>query len=437
MNTGTVALCTIAVLTAAVVGPAAAQLDRIPPEVPLQGENGLYVAERDDTVRVHWITQYPEAGLLEVWVSDSLVQSAMTDSGRAHSTAITNRAAAELLLRYGGKRHTTDRHNTVLSLEPRPKRAESVVKRADSIYVLGDVHGQFESLVTLLENAKVIDGDHRWTGGKAHVVFLGDLFDRGNDVVRTLWFIYRLEREARKQGGAIHVVLGNHEIMTFLYDHRYVAPKEELVALFHGTRYGTMFNVEESVLGRWLASKPGILKIEDIVFAHGGVTPTYAHFDVEEYNDSLYRYLYDPMFLDLLSEDPAVVARYDSLQFLQRLAFFFYDGTPFWYRGYVQGQQSDTMDMAKSETVVMQAREHDTLRLQLDYVLDRYDARLHVVAHTPVESVAPRFGGKLVAVDLLKPATEMLLLVRDRKKRRRYRIDSDGNVTELKAERIS
>ena len=47
------------------------------------------------------------------------------------------------------------------------------------------------------------------------MVFLGDLFDRGNDVVRTLWFIYRLEREARKQGGAIHVVLGNHEIMTF------------------------------------------------------------------------------------------------------------------------------------------------------------------------------------------------------------------------------
>ena len=177
------------------------------------------------------------------------------------------------------------------------------------------------------------------------------------------------------------------------------------MALFHGTRYGTMFNVEESVLGRWLASKPGILKIEDIVFAHGGVTPTYAQFDVEEYNDSLYRYLYDPMFLDLLSEDSAVVARYDSLQFLQRLAFFFYDGTPFWYRGYVQGQQNDTMDMAKSETVVMQAREHDTLRLQLDYVLDRYDARLHVVAHTPVESVAPRFGGKLVAVDLLKPAT--------------------------------
>ena len=50
---------------------------------------------------------------------------------------------------------------------------------------------------------------------------------------------------------------------------------------------------------------------------------------------------------------------------------------------------------------------------ELDDVLDEFGAEIHVVAHTPVRSIQSRYGGKLLAVDLERPATEMLLLVWD------------------------
>ncbi len=50
---------------------------------------------------------------------------------------------------------------------------------------------------------------------------------------------------------------------------------------------------------------------------------------------------------------------------------------------------------------------------ELDGVLDEFGAEIHVVAHTPVRSIQSRYDGKLLAVDLERPATEMLLLVWD------------------------
>ena len=46
-------------------------------------------------------------------------------------------------------------------------------------------------------------------------------------------------------------------------------------------------------------------------------------------------------------------------------------------------------------------------------VLDEFGEEIHVVAHTPVKSIEARYDGRLLAVDLEKPATEMLLLVWD------------------------
>ena len=46
----------------------------------------------------------------------------------------------------------------------------------------------------------------------------------------------------------------------------------------------------------------------------------------------------------------------------------------------------------------------------LDGVLDEFGAEIHVVAHTPVPSIESRYDGRLLAVDLERPATEMLLL---------------------------
>ena len=42
---------------------------------------------------------------------------------------------------------------------------------------------------------------------------MGDQLDRGNQEIEILYFLERLEREAAAAGGALHVLLGNHETM--------------------------------------------------------------------------------------------------------------------------------------------------------------------------------------------------------------------------------
>ncbi|MFQ5633075.1 MAG: metallophosphoesterase, partial [bacterium] len=287
--------------------------------------------------------------------------------------------------------------------------AKARFSKADSIFVVGDVHGRFDELAQLLQNARVVDQDLRWRGGKKHLIMLGDLFDRGHDVTRLLWFLYRLEHEARRQKGYVHLVLGNHEIMTMANDLRYLSGKENLIAANYGTTYDRLFDVKVSLLGKWLGSKPAIIKIDKVLFAHGGVAPNYAHYAIDAYNDSVFTFLREPVFHDLVA-DSAVVARYDSVYYENRLRFFFGSLSPFWFRGYVQT---------------------DTLGAFLDGVLDRYDANLHVVAHTPVPTITALYDGKLIAVDLHNAATEMLLLVKDGRKYKRFKYDLAGRVGEL------
>ena len=50
--------------------------------------------------------------------------------------------------------------------------------------------------------------------------------DRGPDSRKALDLLERLQDEAQRSGGAVHALLGNHEIMRMLGDLRYVTPGE-------------------------------------------------------------------------------------------------------------------------------------------------------------------------------------------------------------------
>lgn len=346
-----------------------------------------------------------------------------TDLGQGHSARFPRPDGGPVVLRYGEL--TADAadeadhgsaggrlHATTLYLDDEETVASGVLTGVDSLFVLGDVHGEYDTLFRVLRNGGLVDAEGRWTGGRSHVAFLGDLFDRGPDVTRTLWFLYRLEREAAQAGGGSHVLLGNHEIMVFTDDLRYVSPKEKLLAFLHGTTYPRLFDIRESVLGRWLVSRPGLMKVDGALLAHGGVAPEYAEYGVEEFNDSLRTFLAEDFFYHMaaifdredataaLVLDPELASQVsaervivmDSVAAQRRLDFFLADNSVFWFRDYVQT---------------------DTLGTELDGVLARHDARVHVVGHTPVKPIQARHGGRLVAVDLPEPATEMLLLVRE------------------------
>src|SRR5262249_9711329 len=84
---------------------------------------------------------------------------------------------------------------------------------AARILVLSDIEGNFTPFRKLLQASKVIDGNFNWTFGNGHLVFGGNMFDRGQQVTECLWLIYSLEEKAKAAGGMVHFILGNHEIM--------------------------------------------------------------------------------------------------------------------------------------------------------------------------------------------------------------------------------
>jgi hypothetical protein len=119
-----------------------------------------------------------------------------------HFATLPRPSGDTALLRYGGLAAGEDLHETVLYLNEEGPWPPAVLTDVDSLFVVGDVYGEFGRLLGLLGNTGFIDANRKWVGGERHVVFLGDIFDRGAEVTRVLWFLYELERQARAAGEA-------------------------------------------------------------------------------------------------------------------------------------------------------------------------------------------------------------------------------------------
>jgi hypothetical protein len=381
----------------------------VEPEKQFEGEYGLYVRYVEDGLQVGWLTDEPKEGILRAYVDDGLVAEKTTAAAGedwhpswrpwVHSAVVeldaADRESGSVVLEYG-RLDEEPLHRSRIHLESPLPEPTLVHEAVDSIYVIGDSHGEFDTVVGLLRNAGLVDAEHRWAGGNRHLVMLGDLFDRGEDVTRLLWFLYGLERQAEDAGGHVHIVLGNHEIMVMIGDVRYVSGKEHLIAQRHAMDYSDLFDPHASVLGRWLTSKPAAIRIDDVLFAHGGMGPRYAGYGLEELQDTLRLYMQEELFPnwhdDEFLGEWAEGTTLDSAAVDRRWTFFNHRESVFWYRDLVQS---------------------DTLGPYLDKVLKRFDSRIHVVGHTPLDRIEERYDGRLIAVDMEEAATELLLLVRN------------------------
>ncbi len=111
----------------------------------------------------------------------------------------------------------------LLALLPAAAGTETAGKR---VVAVGDVHGDFDHFVGILQQAGLIDAERRWTGGTATLVQTGDILDRGTQGRQVMDLLITLEEQAPKDGGRVIVLLGNHEVMNLVGDLRYV-PAEE------------------------------------------------------------------------------------------------------------------------------------------------------------------------------------------------------------------
>ncbi|MGW3323393.1 metallophosphoesterase [Streptomyces virginiae] len=81
------------------------------------------------------------------------------------------------------------------------------------LYVVGDVHGYLDELVTELHAQGLIDAERRWSAGNARLWFLGDFTDRGPDGIGVIDLVMRLSAEAAAAGGYCKALMGNHELL--------------------------------------------------------------------------------------------------------------------------------------------------------------------------------------------------------------------------------
>lgn len=147
-----------------------------------------------------------------------------------------------------------------------------IFEKVDSIGIISDIHGEFNTYITLLKASGIIDNNLRWKFGKGHLVVLGDIFDRGNKVTEVLWHLFCLEKQAAEAGGMVHVLLGNHEIMELANNTGFLNDKYRGVEKLTGTRYYNLYG-RNTVLGSWLRSKPVVITIDDIILVHAGISP--------------------------------------------------------------------------------------------------------------------------------------------------------------------
>lgn len=89
-------------------------------------------------------------------------------------------------------------------------------KRAKRLVVVGDVHGQFEPFVSILQHAGLIDGKHHWTGGHDRLVQMGDILDRGPAAKEAELLLDRIQKQAAQSGGEVIRLVGNHELEILL-----------------------------------------------------------------------------------------------------------------------------------------------------------------------------------------------------------------------------
>jgi hypothetical protein len=366
----------------------------------MEGEFGLYVGFSRDSLIVRWLTAEEVPGQLEVAWEGGPTARATTPAARAHRAAVARPRQANALLRYGAAGSAP--HETAISLTA-PRRPSVEVRNVDSLYVVGDTHGYIDELITGLKRAGLIDAQLRWSGGRRHIAFAGDLTDRGPDVMALLWFVYRLEQEAARAGGRVHVVLGNHETMVMMGDLRYVHEKEIAVADAHGLPYDRLLDIRETVLGRWLASKPALIRVDRALVAHGGVAPEFAELGVQGLDEVLARFMGEDLFYRWTER--ATIIDVNSQAFHAREDFFRHPRSLFWHRAYVQT---------------------DTAGAELSGVLRRLNADVLVVGHTAVPQIQSRYAGNLIATHTPRHGAELLLLVRERGETRRFRIVGDG-----------
>ena len=280
----------------------------------------------------------------------------------------------------------------------------------DKIIVISDIEGNFDAFSSFLLNNKVIDNNYNWIFGNGHLLLNGDFVDRGKNVTQVLWLTYKLENQADKQGGKVHYILGNHEIMNFQGNANYNKKKykrvAQLISKNDSINVATKFMYSDKTeLGKWLRSKNVIEKIGNYLFVHAGISP-----EILKYSVSI-------SDINRIARDNWDKNLYDEEENNKVENFITGKKGIYWYRGLAQ-------DYKYYEKIK---------ETELNKVLKYYQADKIIFGHTVVEDITKEFKGKTINIDVKhgeeknSEKTKGLLIENGIE----YKIDGKGTKTKL------
>lgn len=242
------------------------------------------------------------------------------------------------------------------------KRHENVKK----FMALSDIHGQHHIFLELLRKHQIIDDNESWIYGDGHLVIVGDIMDRGPQVTESMWFLYKLEKEAELAGGKVHTLLGNHELMVMHGDMGYVNPKYRYTSGISQIPYPAFFN-DQTILGQWLRSKNIATIINEFGFVHGGFSKKVI---VKENSLSTINEVFKTQIVPRGQINP------DTTNLLSLLYF---ENGPLWYREYANPEGFD--------------------EVTADSILAILDIKSIVVGHTSMPKIVSIHDNKILLVD--------------------------------------
>ena len=263
--------------------------------------------------------------------------------------------------------------------------------------------------------ADLIDQDGDWIGGETIFVQTGDVADRGPDSRKIIEHLRDLGKQARKKGGKVITLIGNHEAMNMTADLRYVHAGEyeafktkdserirsriylankEAIETFYKNQDPEL--TEEAIrakweassplgklehqaawgpkgdIGKWVVKNPAVALVDGNLFTHGGFSQKYIGYSLKDLNKAVKQ--------ALKAQDKSQESIIDDP-----------DG-PLWYRGLVSRKSVDT----DSEAPVPSLTPED----EVDSVLAAYGAKRIIVGHTPAtKGIKASYGGKLIQID--------------------------------------
>ena len=258
------------------------------------------------------------------------------------------------------------------------KRPDWKYRQPEKVFVMSDPHGKLDCVISLLQGNGIIDKNYNWSFGNNHLMVIGDIFDRGADVLPILWLIYKLEFEAKTVGGRVTTILGDHEEMIMRDNLKYTYAKyNTLSQRAMNMTYGKMWGLT-NVMGNWLRSKNTIQIVGENLYVHAGLSKVFMEREetIPEINELVSKSIY-------LSKEERKKQYPDIADFLYSDS---YNG-PLWYRG-----------MVKTGSEYSPIKEAD-----VDKLLAKYDVKRIIIGHTENSRVKYTYNKKVYDICVNHP----------------------------------